>query len=76
VLQLFCVERLHPDQMSPIDRDALSAVIVVDVDDETTGSERGRARLFTALTRATVRLDVLIKNGDRIADDLSAAALR
>ncbi len=52
------------------------AVIVVDVDDETTGSERGRARLFTALTRATVRLDVLIKNGDRIADDLSAAALR
>jgi superfamily I DNA and RNA helicase len=52
------------------------AVIVVDVNDETTGSERGRARLFTALTRATVRLEVLVKNGDRIADELLAAVLR
>jgi hypothetical protein len=50
------------------------AVIVVDVDDMTTDSEHGRARFFTALTRATVRLEVLAKNGDRIADTVVAAA--
>jgi superfamily I DNA and RNA helicase len=73
--QLMSPGKLRFDTIGRFKGQEAQAIIVVDVDDMSTASEPGRARLFTAFTRATLRLEVLVKNGDRIADAMLAAVL-
>jgi len=52
-----------------------AAVIVVELDDEFASHDDWQRALFTAMTRATVRLELLVHESCRLRDTFAAAGV-
>ena len=72
--QVFTPGQLHLESIYRYKGQQAPAIIAIDVESRSRDEERMQRILYTAFSRATVRLDVLVKSGDSLEKRLIEAA--
>ena len=72
--QVFTPGQLHLESIYRYKGQQAPAIIAIDVESRSRDEERMQRILYTAFSRATVRLDVLVKSGDPLEKRLVEAA--